>query len=140
MSPRRKDAPTLAFVTLGCPKNTVDSEHMLGALVQDGFRTVASVADADIAVVNTCAFLQSAVRESKDAIAQVQELKASGSLKGLIVTGCLAQRSGDALLSEFPGVDAVLGTGQWNDVVRAAQARQRAAQATRSHAAQGRRS
>ena len=112
--------PALAFVTLGCPKNTVDSEHMLGLLVRDGFRTVADPADADIAVVNTCAFLQSAVRESKDAIARVAELKQSGKLRGLIVTGCLAQRAGDALFSEFPDVDAVLGTGQWKEVVRAA--------------------
>ena len=117
---RRSAAPTLAFVTLGCPKNTVDSEHMLGALVQDGFRTVADVGEADVAVVNTCAFLQSAVRESKDAIARVAELKASGSLKALIVTGCLAQRAGGSLLDEFPGVDAVLGTGHWKDVVGAA--------------------
>lgn len=114
------EAPTLAFVTLGCPKNTVDSEHMLGALVQDGFRTVAELGDADIAVVNTCAFLQSAVRESKDMISRVAELKAHGRLKGLIVTGCLAQRSGAKLLEEFPDVDAVLGTGQWKDIVSAA--------------------
>lgn len=113
-------APTLAFVTLGCPKNTVDSEHMLGALVRDGFRTVGDPAEADVAVINTCAFLQSAVRESKDAIARVAELRDSGRLKGLIVTGCLAQRSGDALLGEFPGVDVVLGTGQWGDIVQAA--------------------
>lgn len=117
---RRTAAPKLAFVTLGCPKNTVDSEHMLGALVQDGFQTVGDPAEADIAVVNTCAFLQSAVRESKDAIANVAELKSSGKLKALIVTGCLAQRSGASLLDEFPGVDAVLGTGQWKDVVGAA--------------------
>jgi ribosomal protein S12 methylthiotransferase len=116
----RAGAPALAFVTLGCPKNTVDSEHMLGALVQDGFRTVADVGEADVAVVNTCAFLQSAVRESKDAIARVAELKASGRLRALIVTGCLAQRAGASLLDEFPGVDAVLGTGHWKDVVAAA--------------------
>ncbi|MCC6349117.1 MAG: 30S ribosomal protein S12 methylthiotransferase RimO [Candidatus Eisenbacteria bacterium] len=116
----RAGAPALAFVTLGCPKNTVDSEHMLGALVQDGFRTVADVAEADVAVVNTCAFLQSAVRESKDAIARVAELKASGRLRALIVTGCLAQRAGASLLEEFPGVDAVLGTGHWKDIVSAA--------------------
>jgi len=107
-------------VTLGCPKNTVDSEHMLGALVRDGFRTVADVGEADVAVVNTCAFLQSAVRESKDAIARVAELKESGRLRALIVTGCLAQRAGGSLLEEFPAVDAVLGTGHWKDVVAAA--------------------
>ena len=113
-------APTLAFVTLGCPKNTVDSEHMLGALVQDGFQTVADPADAEVAVINTCAFLQSAVRESKQAIRNVVALRDAGRLRAVIVTGCLAQREGKSLLEEFPGVDAVLGTGQWKDVVGAA--------------------
>jgi len=113
-------APTLAFVTLGCPKNTVDSESMLGMLVQDGFRTVGEVEQADVAVINTCAFLQSAVRESKDTIRRVADLKHEGRLKGLIVTGCLAQRAGESLLGEFPEVDAVLGTGQWREVVGAA--------------------
>ena len=110
-------APAIAFVTLGCPKNTVDSEHMLGALVRDGFRTVGDPAAADVAVINTCAFLQSAVRESKSAIASLAALKQRGALRGLIVTGCLAQRAGGSLLEEFPEVDAVLGTGQWREVV-----------------------
>ncbi|MFI5372322.1 MAG: 30S ribosomal protein S12 methylthiotransferase RimO [Candidatus Eisenbacteria bacterium] len=116
----RAAPPRLAFVTLGCPKNQVDSEAMLGLLVRDGFTTVADPAEADVAVVNTCAFLGSAVRESRDAIAQVAALKQTGRLRGLIVTGCLAQRSGDVLFSDFPEVDAVLGTGHWNEVVRAA--------------------
>jgi ribosomal protein S12 methylthiotransferase len=111
---------SLAFVTLGCPKNTVDSERMLGLMVKDGFRTVAEVEDADVAVINTCAFLGSAVRESKDAIARVAACKQGGRLRGLIVTGCLAQRAGESLLAEFPEVDVVLGTGQWREVVRAA--------------------
>jgi ribosomal protein S12 methylthiotransferase len=110
----------LAFVTLGCPKNTVDSESMLGLMVADGFRTVGDPREADIAVVNTCAFLSSAVRESRDTIARIAELKHAGRLRGLIVTGCLAQRAGESLLSEFPEVDAVLGTGQWREVVPAA--------------------
>ncbi len=112
--------PALAFVTLGCPKNTVDSEHMLGALVRDGFRTVGDPGEADVAVVNTCAFLQSAVRESRDAISRLAELKQEGRLRGLIVTGCLAQRAGEGLLADFPEVDVVLGTGQWREVVGAA--------------------
>ncbi len=115
-------APALAFVTLGCPKNTVDSEAMLGLLVRAGFRTVAQVAGADVAVVNTCAFLQSAVRESKQTIARIARAKREGKLRGLIVAGCLAQRAGDALLEEFPEVDAVLGTGHWRDVVGVASA------------------
>jgi ribosomal protein S12 methylthiotransferase len=114
---RGKAAPALAFITLGCPKNLVDSESMLGLMVADGFRTVGDPAEADVAVINTCAFLGSAVRESKETVARVAGLKQSGRLKGLIVTGCLAQRSGASLLEEFPAVDAVLGTGQWREVV-----------------------
>src|SRR6185295_6009422 len=87
--------------------------------VADGFRTVGDPRDADIAVVNTCAFLGSAVRESKDAIARVGALKRDGKLRGLIVAGCLAQRAGGTLLDEFPEVDVVLGTGQWREVVTA---------------------
>jgi ribosomal protein S12 methylthiotransferase len=117
---RSAKLPALAFVTLGCPKNTVDSEHMLGLMVRDGFRTVGDPAEADVAVINTCAFLQSAVRESREAIARLAELKHEGRLRALIVTGCLAQRAGDSLLTDFPEVDAVLGTGQWRDVVPAA--------------------
>ena len=117
---RAGGAPTLAFVTLGCPKNTVDSESMLGLMVADGFRTVSDLREADVAVVNTCAFLSSAVRESKQTIAKVARLKQSGRLKGLIVSGCLAQRAGTSLLGEFPEVDAVLGTGQWREVAPAA--------------------
>jgi ribosomal protein S12 methylthiotransferase len=119
-TPRAATPPAIAFVTLGCPKNTVDSEHMLGALVRDGFRTVGDPDGADVAVINTCAFLQSAVRESKSMIARLCELKQARRLKGLIVTGCLAQRAGESLLEEFPEVDAVLGTGQWREVVGAA--------------------
>ncbi|MGH7731249.1 MAG: 30S ribosomal protein S12 methylthiotransferase RimO, partial [Candidatus Eiseniibacteriota bacterium] len=109
--------PTLAFVTLGCPKNTVDSESMVGLMVADGFRTVGDLREADVAVINTCAFLSSAARESRDTIVRVAALKRAGRLKGLIVAGCLAQRAGASLLDEFPEVDAVLGTGQWRDVV-----------------------
>ena len=120
MTSPKPATPSIAFVTLGCPKNTVDSEHMLGALVRDGFRTVGDADGADVAVINTCAFLQSAVRESKAAIAQLCELKAKRRLKAIVVTGCLAQRAGESLLGEFPEVDAVLGTGQWREVVDAA--------------------
>jgi ribosomal protein S12 methylthiotransferase len=117
---KKPAAPSIAFVTLGCPKNTVDSEHMLGALVRDGFRTTGDPDGADVAVINTCAFLQSAVRESKGAIATLCELKSRRRLKAVIVTGCLAQRAGESLLDEFPEVDAVLGTGRWCEVVTAA--------------------
>jgi len=111
---------TLAFITLGCPKNTVDSEHMIGLLVQAGFRTVADPTEAEVVVINTCGFLQSAVRESKSAIQEIVECKGRGRLRRIIVAGCLAQRAGPALLEEFPEVDAVLGTGQWSEVARVA--------------------
>jgi len=116
----KNGSPTLAFVTLGCPKNTVDSEAMLGLMVRDGFRTVADPGEADVAVVNTCAFLQSAVRESRDTIARVAACKRDGRLRALIVTGCLAQRAGEKLLDDFPEVDVVLGTGRWSEVASAA--------------------
>jgi ribosomal protein S12 methylthiotransferase len=111
---------TLAFVTLGCPKNTVDSEHMLGLLLEAGFRTVADPGVADVAVLNTCAFLQSAVRESKAAIAELVEARRRGGPRHIIVAGCLAQRAAGELLEEFPEVDAVLGTGRWSEVARVA--------------------
>ncbi len=113
-------APALAFITLGCPKNTVDSEHMLGLLLEAGFRTVADPTAADVAVLNTCAFLQSAVRESKAAIAELVAAKEKGGPRRIIVAGCLAQRAAGELLEEFPGVDAVLGTGRWSEVARVA--------------------
>ncbi len=116
----RETSPALAFVTLGCPKNTVDSEHMIGLLARAGFRTVGDPDLADVAVINTCAFLQSAVRESKAAIGELAARKTQGRLKRLIVAGCLGQRSTRALLEEFPEVDAVLGTGQWSEVARVA--------------------
>jgi len=111
---------TLAFVTLGCPKNTVDTEHMIGLLVQAGFRTVADPAAADVAVINTCAFVQSAVRESKAAIGELTACRRQDRRPRIIVAGCLAQRAARELLEEFPEVDAVLGTGQWSEVARLA--------------------
>jgi len=117
----RPPARTLVFVTLGCPKNTVDSEHMLGLLLEAGFRTVADPAAADVAVLNTCGFLQSAVRESKAAIAELVAAKEAGGPRRIIVAGCLAQRAAGELLEEFPGVDAVLGTGRWSEVARLAE-------------------
>ena len=138
---RAEQAPALAFVTLGCPKNTVDSENMLGLLVRDGFRTVADPAEADVAVVNTCAFLsERGARIEASHRARRRSCKRAGSLRGLIVTGCLAQRAGEALLAEFPEVDAVLGTGQWREVVSAARHVLAGKQRTlRAHRVSGRR-
>ena len=110
-------APRLAFVTLGCPKNQVDSEAMLGLLTRDGFRPTGAVEDAELVVVNTCAFLTSAVEESRKTIRAIARLKKKGRLEGLVVAGCWAQRDGAKIAAEIPGVDAVLGTGSVEKIV-----------------------
>ncbi len=109
--------PTLAFVTLGCPKNQVDSEARLGLLARDGFRPTGDPGQADLVVVNTCAFLGSAVEESRRTIRSLARLKQTGRLKGLVVAGCWAQRDGASIAAEIPGVDAVLGTGSVEKIV-----------------------
>jgi ribosomal protein S12 methylthiotransferase len=112
--------PTLALVTLGCPKNLVDSEHMLGLLTRAGFRTVGDPAKADVAVLNTCGFLQSAVRESRAEIEKLIAAKAKGRPRRIVVAGCLAQRAGAELVADYPEVDAVLGTGRWREIAQVA--------------------
>jgi ribosomal protein S12 methylthiotransferase len=106
----------VAFVTLGCPKNQVDSEVMLGRLNQAGFTTTSRLEDADVAVVNTCAFLEAAVSEGIDTILKVSGLKRE-NLKGLIVTGCMPQRYSSQILKEIPEVDAIVGTGEVDQIV-----------------------
>src|SRR5512142_302173 len=102
--------------TLGCPKNRVDSEVMLGTLAQAGFRLVQDPAQAEIVVVNTCGFIESAKVESIDAIVELAELKRSGRCKKLVVTGCLVQRHAQDLARELPEVDHFLGTGAYAEV------------------------
>ena len=114
--------PSLAFVTLGCPKNQVDSEAMLALLARGGFRSSARVEDADLVVVNTCAFLSSAVAESRKVVEDVARLRRKGRIRGLMVAGCWAQRAGAAIAEEVRGVDAVLGTGSVDRVVDLARA------------------
>jgi ribosomal protein S12 methylthiotransferase len=104
------DGP-VAFVTLGCPKNLVDAEMMLGSLHRAGLRITAHVAEAAIVVVNTCAFVTDAQKESIDAILDAARLKETGRLRGLVVTGCLPQRHGASVLEEIPEVDFLLGPG-----------------------------
>ncbi len=110
-------SPRLAFVTLGCPKNQVDSEAMAGLLAKDGFRSTGNLEEAELVVVNTCAFLTSAVEESRATIQQIARLKKTGSLQGLVVAGCWAQRDGATIAAEIEGVDAVLGTGSVEKIV-----------------------
>ncbi len=98
-----------AFVSLGCPKNLVDSERMLGLLQLDGYELVADPEGADFVVVNTCGFIESARDESFAAIAEMAQLKSRERLRGLIVSGCLAERQRESLLEQFPEIDALVG-------------------------------
>jgi ribosomal protein S12 methylthiotransferase len=109
----------VGLVSLGCPKNLVDSEVMLGLAREAGHSLTADSADADVIVVNTCAFIDSAKQESIDTILEMARHKASGSCRRLVVTGCLAERYRDELAAEIPEIDVVLGTGEIPDIVRA---------------------
>ena len=107
------------MVSLGCPKNLVDGEVMLGRLQQAGHEVVADPGSADVIVVNTCAFIDRAKQESVDAILEMARQKEVGRARRLVVTGCMAQRYDAELRAEIPEIDATLGTGQVEDVVRA---------------------
>ena len=109
----------IGFVSLGCPKNLLDTEVMLGALANEGYEITPEETEADIIVINTCAFIESAKKESIDNILDIAWLKENGQLKGIVVTGCLAERYRDEILKEFPEVDAVLGTGSVHSIVKA---------------------
>jgi len=111
-----------AVITLGCAKNQVDSEVMLGVLLKSGYEIVQAVEDADVAIINTCGFLESAVQEGIDCIIDVAELKQSGRLRRLLVAGCMVERYRGDLAQEFPEVDAFLTTDQLLDVGKAADA------------------
>ena len=102
----------IGFVSLGCPKNLVDSEVMLGMAEKDGHEITADASQADVLVVNTCAFIDRAKQESIDTILEMAELKRQAAGRRLIVTGCLAERYRDELKTEIPEIDAVLGTGE----------------------------
>jgi ribosomal protein S12 methylthiotransferase len=109
----------IGLISLGCPKNLVDSEVMLGLAHDAGYELTTDAAAADVLVVNTCAFIDSAKQESIDAILEMAELKKSGSARRLVVTGCLAERYRDQLKTEIPEIDAVLGTGEVPEIVHA---------------------
>src|SRR5690242_16259957 len=104
--------------TLGCPKNRVDREIMLGTLAEAGYRLVQEPARADVIVVNTCVFIESAKEESVSAILELPEQKREGRCKKLVVTGCLVQRHAAELAAEIPEVDHFLGTGAYQDVAK----------------------
>jgi len=107
----------VGFISLGCPKNLVDSEVMMGHLKQNGYQITSDAADADTVVVNTCGFIDSAKKESIDTILEAAQLKTNGHAKRLIVAGCLVERYRDELKAEMPEVDAFIGTNQINDIL-----------------------
>ena len=113
----------IGFVSLGCPKNLVDSEVMLGLAQQAGHTLTPDAADAEVLVVNTCAFIDSAKQESINAILEMAAHKKDGACQRLIVTGCLAERYRDELRREIPEVDAVLGTNEVPSIVGAVEGR-----------------
>jgi ribosomal protein S12 methylthiotransferase len=108
----------VGFVSLGCPKNLVDSEVMMGHLKQSGYEITADAADAETVVVNTCGFIDSAKKESIEAILEAARLKTEGHAKRLVVAGCLVERYRDELKAEMPEVDAFIGTNQINDILK----------------------
>ncbi len=109
----------IGLISLGCPKNLVDSEVMLGLAQQAGHVLTNDAADADVLVVNTCAFIDSAKQESIDTILEMAQHKKDGACRRLIVTGCLAERYRDQLKAQIPEIDAVLGTGEVPEIVGA---------------------
>src|SRR5690349_19055637 len=109
----------IGLVSLGCPKNLVDSEVMLGLARGAGHELTTDAASADVLVVNTCAFIDSAKQESIDAILEMAQHKTNGGCRRLIVTGCLAERYRDELRAQIPEIDAVLGTGEVPEIVNA---------------------
>src|ERR1700739_319116 len=113
--------PKVGFVSLGCPKNLVDSEVMMGILARDGYELTSRADEADILVVNTCSFIEAAQKESVDAILEMAEHKKFGAAKKLIVTGCLVERYRDQILEQVPEVDAVVGTGEVERILEAVQ-------------------
>jgi ribosomal protein S12 methylthiotransferase len=112
--------PRIGFVSLGCPKNLVDSEVMMGLLDQAGAEMTTAPETADILVVNTCSFIDKAKQESIDTILQMAQYKVSGKARKLIVAGCMVERYRDEIRKNMPEVDAVVGTGELESILAAA--------------------
>ncbi len=114
-------APKVGFVSLGCPKNLVDSEVMMGILARHGYALTPRAAEAEILVVNTCSFIGPAQQESVDTILEMAEYKKFGAAQKLIVAGCLVERYREQILEQIPEVDAVVGTGEVERILEAVQ-------------------
>src|SRR3989440_381408 len=113
----------VGFISLGCPKNLVDSEVMMGQLKQKGYEITGDAAEAETLVVNTCGFIDAAKKESVEAILEAARLKSEGKCKRLVVAGCLVERYREELRAEIPEVDAFIGTSQINDIITVTDAR-----------------
>src|SRR5687767_2265798 len=109
----------IGLISLGCPKNLVDSEVMLGLAQQAGHQLTRDPSDADVLVVNTCAFIDKAKKESIDTILEMAEQKKTGRCTRLVVTGCMAERYREELMAQIPEIDVVLGTGEVPEIVNA---------------------
>ena len=112
----------LGYVSLGCAKNLVDTEIMLGALKDNGYEITETLDEAEIIIVNTCTFIEKAKQESINTILQMSEYKQFGNCRGLIVAGCLSQQYQEELFAEIPEIDALIGTGSWNRIMEAIEA------------------
>jgi ribosomal protein S12 methylthiotransferase len=113
----------IGFISLGCPKNLVDSEVMMGRLREQGHEITTDAAEAETLVVNTCGFIDAAKKESIEAILEAARLKSAGNCQRLVVAGCLVERYREELRAEIPEVDAFIGTSQLNDITKAADPR-----------------
>lgn len=111
----------VGMISLGCPKNQVDGEVLLAKLADAGFKIVNTIEDSDIMIVNTCGFIEAAKTEAIETILEVAEYKKAGIVSAIVVTGCLAERYKDDVLSELPEVDAVVGIGANSDIVKVCQ-------------------
>jgi ribosomal protein S12 methylthiotransferase len=116
-----KETPKVGFVSLGCPKNLVDSEVMLGTLARHGYSITARKEDADVIVVNTCGFIDTAKKESIDTILEMAALKMDGNCKKLVVAGCLAERYRSEILKEIPEIDFIFGPDELGKILEAVQ-------------------
>lgn len=114
--------PKIGLISLGCAKNLVDSEHMLALLRAAGWEITEDMAEADVGVVNTCGFIEAAKSEAIETILETAQYKQAGKMKGLVVTGCLVQRYAEEMQKELPEIDAICGTGSYENIVDAANA------------------
>lgn len=118
MKELNKDSKKVHFVSLGCPKNLVDSEIMAGSLMRDGYSVVGEAEEADTVIINTCGFIEASKQESLDKILEMTDLKKAGNLKKVVVAGCLTQRYKDELVDGLPEADLFVGSGQFQNIAQ----------------------